>query len=249
MLKINTLLAIFIMAILMTGCKLGKDSNTPKNTLFIGVDISGSFNKTESFRNGLKFLSYYIYGHIQGLGGLSRPKDMYVGGIGGNIKDDPQAFYPIHAFQGLQPAEIEVKLEKYFSSQKDNLTDFNVYFEKIALLVKQKNLTLAPINIVLVSDGVPEVVKKGGVKHLAYANIKLDPIEYLARNISLRLIYTSPKVGNDWVKQVPSKRIKIWTVESTVMFGWQDELKKGEDKLWKWIADNIDRRINRGFLK
>ena len=56
-------------------------------------------------------------------------------------------------------------------------------------------------------------------------------------------------MGNEWVKYVPRTRVKIWPVESKVMFGWEQQLKKGKGKLWKWMADNIDRRIHRTKVK
>ena len=129
--------------------------------MFIGVDVSGSFGATKGFKNGIKFLSYYIYGHMNGFERLNLPKDLYVGGIGGNQKNDPQEFFPIHDFQSLKPWQIEKKLLKEFASQNDNLTDFNIFFERIATLVKSKNLVLAPINIILVTDGQNDVQLNG----------------------------------------------------------------------------------------
>lgn len=237
---------ILFLTLALVSCDLLKSSEGhKKSTMFIGVDVSGSFVKTREFKDSIAFLSHYIYAHMNSIGDLYRPKDLYVGGIGGNQKDDPLAFYPIHDFEGKSPADIEEKLLKEFTKQPDNLTDFNTYFQRVSTLVKQKNLVLAPINILIITDGVPEVIKgkTGKVRQQAYSKIDLSPIEYLARNVSLRILYASPKVGNEWLKWVPTSRVKIWPVEAEVMFGWKNQLAMGQEKLWKWISDNIDRRV------
>lgn len=230
-------------------CDMSK-ATSKKNTFFIGVDVSGSFTKTKSFSDGMKFLSYFIYGHLKGASNLAVPKDLYVGGIGGIEKNDPQAFFPIHDFKDLQPSQIEKKLVDEFSKQHDRLTDFNIFFERVALTVKQKNLVLAPINIILVTDGVPEVIKGNtdDIKKQAYSKLNMAPIEYLSRNVNLRILYASPKVGYDWIKFIPRKRVKIMAVEAEVMYGWEAQLKKSEEALWTWIQDNVDRRIYMGVF-
>ena len=244
---IPAILIIFI----FQGCNLNLNTVARKTTIFIGIDVSGSFTKTAAFTDSLKFLSYYISGHLTGSGDLSTPKDLYVGGIGGNQKEDPQAFFPIHDFQDQAPSQIEQKLTREFSKQNDSLTDFNTFFERVALMVKQKNLVLAPITIILISDGVPEVLrgKTSKTMYQAYSNIILTPLEYLSKDVSIRLLYTSPKVGNEWVNYVPKQRVKIWTVETKVMYGWQKQLERGKDKLWIWIKDNIDRKIYKSGMK
>ncbi len=243
------ILVLILIPFVFSACKMEtKKRKTLKSTLFIGIDVSGSFTRTKSFSNGLSFLSYYLYGHLNGLHGLSKPTDLYVGGIGGDQKEDPQAFFPIHDFMGLSPDKIKEKLLKEFGKQKDNLTDFNTYFHRIKSIVKQKNLVLSPISIIMLTDGVPEIPKgKGRNKKVikqAYSKIDLSPLEYLTRNISIRITYANPKVGNNWRNYVPTRRIKIWTVEPRVMYGWTDQLKRnGEEGLWKWIQDNVDLSI------
>ncbi|MBT7608681.1 MAG: hypothetical protein HN576_02925 [Bacteriovoracaceae bacterium] len=236
-----------LICLLLTSCNFtAKSKKTQKNTLFVGIDVSGSFAQSKSFEKGLEFLSYYIYGHLQGLGDLTRPTDLYVGGIGGNEREDPQAFFPIHDFDGLSPDKIKTKLVKEFSSQRDNLTDFNTFFLRIKTMVKQKNLVLSPISIVMLTDGVPEIAKgktKKAIKQ-AYSKINLSHLEYLARNVSIRILYASPKVGNNWRNYVPTSRIKVWTIEPETMNGWKDQLaRNGKTGLWKWTRDNVDLRI------
>lgn len=241
----KNIISLFII-LFFVSCTLEKgESKTQKSTVFIGIDVSGSFTKTKRFKDGMKFLGNYIEAHLKGSGGLSTPVDLYVGGIGGNIKEDPQDFFPIHDFKGLNSSEIEQKLNKEFSQQKDNLTDFNTFFRRIKSLAKQKNLLLAPIDVILITDGVPEIAgkTKQAIKQ-GYKKIDLGPLEYLTRNISIRILYASPRVGNNWRNYVPTRRIKIWTVEPRVMYGWnQQKERNGQEGLYAWIKDNIDLRI------
>ena len=242
---------IYIIVFLILGsCKdlnFKSDSSATRTTVFIGIDVSGSFTRTSTFKDGVKFLSYYINAHLKGLGGLFKPTDLYVGGIGGNEKEEPQAFYPIHDFDGRSIRQIEKKLKKEFAHQKDNLTDFNEFFRRVKSIVKQKNLVLSPITIILLTDGVAEIAagKKSKVAiRQAYSKIDVTPLEYLSRNVSIRLLYAKPSIGYHWRSYVPTKRIKIWSVEREVMKGWKDQLRiKGKKGLYKWIKDNVDLRI------
>ena len=243
----KNLTLICIISLAIFGCKFEKKgSKTQRSTIFIGIDVSGSFTRTKSFKDGIGFLAHYLHGHLNGFGGLSKPTDLYVGGIGGDQKEEPQAFFPIHDFLGKSPAEIKEKLVQEFGRQKDNLTDFNTYFARIKSIVKQKNLVLSPISIIMLTDGVPEIAKGKSKKAIkqAYSKIDLSPLEFLTRNISIRILYATPKVGNNWRNYVPTNRIKVWTVEPQVMYGWKEQKSRnGEKGLWKWTKDNVDLNI------
>ncbi len=240
-------LTIFSLFIVTAACKFEDSASkkTPRSTMFIGVDVSGSFTRTKSFKDGMTFLGHYIKAHLDGEGILSKPQDLYVAGIGGNVKEDPQSFFPIHDFKGLSPEGIEKKLLKEFAGQADRLTDFNTFFNRIKTVVKQKNLVFAPLDIVLITDGVPEIAGKGAnALKQAYSSIDLSPIEYLTRNITLRILYAGPRVGHNWRQHVPTKKVKIWTVGPEIMFGWRDQLQRAGNKgLEEWIFDNIDLRV------
>ncbi len=237
---------ILSLVLLIGACNFEKeDPKTQRSTIFIGIDVSGSFTKTKKFKDGMKFLGQYIHAHLENKGGLTTPVDLYVGGIGGSEKEDPQDFFPVHDFRNLKPDQIEKKLLKEFANQKDNLTDFNTFFERIRSLVKQKNLVLAPIDVIMITDGVPEIAGKSkkAIK-LAYGKIDLKPLEYLTRNINIRILYANPRVGNNWRTYVPTRRIKVWTVEPRVMFGWSNQImRQGPEGLYTWIRDNVDLRI------
>lgn len=243
------LLGSLFLATAFHGCTLEAGQRKPKITLFIGVDASGSFHKGGYYEDALKFIAHYIYGHLHELGGLAKPRELFVGSIGGTAVGDPKTFHPIHDFDGKSVSEIEEDLKGWFPPT-DTITDFNAFFEKAARLAKERNLILTPITLLIVSDGVPDMPMenaKPGSKPL-YEKINLDPLEYLARNVTVRLMYPSPKVAENWRKFVPRNRVRLWTVEADVMTGWQHQVQAEvelprQDRLWKWVQDTVDFRV------
>lgn len=221
----------------------------PKSTLFIGVDASGSFRSSGYYENALSFLAHYIYGHLNELGGLDKPQAMFVASVGGKNMQEPKSFHPIHEFEGKDVLEIEAQLKQWFPPT-DVVTDFNPFFHEVARITKERNLVLAPVNVVIITDGVPDSSVSGikaGAQEL-YEKIDLKPLEYLSRNVTLRLAYVSPKVGEHWRAHVPRHRVRLWTVDAEVMKGWRSHLQPGADlqaqvKFWRWLRDNVDFRI------
>jgi hypothetical protein len=218
-----------------------------RETLFVGIDTSGSFR--QQYDDAMTFLAYYIYGHLKGLGGLSEPRDLFVAAIGGREPSEPKAFRPIHDFAGKDIAEIEADLRKSFVPT-DGLTDFNPFFAQVARIAKERNLVLSTITAMVVSDGVPDIAVRNGKKDpmALYRQIDLAPLEYLSRNITVRLAYASPKVGENWRKYVPRHRVRLWTTEVEVMNGWSRQLTPDappaeQARLWKWVRDNVDFRV------
>ena len=220
----------------------------PRQTLFIGLDTSGSF-RNAGYHDAVTFLAYYIYGHLHELGGLARVRDLFVAAIGGKDSNEPKAFHPIHDFAGKATGQIEADLRAWFPPS-DTLTDFNAFFRQVSRIAKERNLVLTPITVMVVSDGVPDVpipnVKTGSPA--MYKQIDLSALEYLSKNVTLRLIYASPKVGDNWRKFVPRQRVRLWTVEAEVMKGWHEQIKLGiepaaQEGFWKWVRENVDYRV------
>lgn len=221
-----------------------------RQTLFIGLDTSGSF-KGGGYDDAMLFLAYYIYGHLNGLGGLSVPRDLFVATIGGKNNDEPKAFHPIHDFAGKSIARLEADLRQWYPAASDTLTDFNAFFRQVARIAKERNLQLTPIGITMVTDGVPDIasIKSGSAE--AYRRIDLTPLEYLSRSVTVRLAYTSPPVGERWRTLVPRQRVRLWTVDYEVMRGWRAQMRAQTDPadqqgLWKWVRENVDFRVRRG---
>jgi len=223
----------------------GPDVRPPRGALFVGVDTSGSFRR--DYDNALAFLAYYIYGHLHGLGELTRPRELFVAPIGGKESNEPKAFRPIHDFSGKSIEQIEADLRRWYPPS-DTLTDFNAFFVQVARIAKERGLTLSPITIMIVSDGIPDVpgAKPGSMP--LYERIDLSPLEFLSKNLTLRLTYASPRVGENWRKHVRRQRVRLWTAEVEVMKSWQAQLMPGNDpagqaRLWKWVRENVDFRV------
>jgi hypothetical protein len=227
-----------------------EDNKPPRSTLFVGVDTSGSFRP--AYDDALTFVAHYLYGHMHEFGGLSKPRDLFVTAIGGKDNNEPKSFHPIHDFNNKDVKQIETDLRKWFPPT-DTLTDFNVFFQQIARTVKERNLVLAPITVMVVSDGIPDVpdgtIKSGSPA--SYQRIDLSPLDYLSKNVTVRLVYASPKVGDNWRKLVKRDRVRLWAVEYDVMKGWRAQMKPdtdlaNQDRFWKWVRDNVDYRARRG---
>jgi hypothetical protein len=69
----------------------------------------------------------------------------------------------------------------------------------------------------------------------------------LARNITIRLLYTDAVVGKNWQTKVKRKRVKVWTQDATVMTSWNnpnilipDTTFEHQERFFKWIKDNVD---------
>ena len=242
---LNKVILVVIITSFFIGCDFGEDSSKPRLSMFIGVDISGSFVKTKYFDDSIEFLAYYIYSHLNGLGGLEKPNVLYVSSIGGAKENEPKTFYPIQTFQNKSVKEISDQLHEIFPKNVLNpFTDYNAFFKQVALTVKNKNLVLRPISVVMVSDGVPDVIKEGKAN---YKSIEVKPLESLARNTSIRLLYTSAVVGSNWQTKVKRKRVKVWTQDADVMVSWKDEKIlqpdiefEQQERFFSWIKDNVD---------
>jgi hypothetical protein len=245
--KIQTTLLVLFLSTILSGClPFGEKDAKPRLVLFFGVDVSGSFLNSRYFEDGIDFMAHYLHSHLMGYGGLEKPSALFVGSIGGSKPGEPKTFFPIQEFEGLDVVQTRQKLMGLFPKAKANpFTDYNAFFEQIANTVKEKNMVLKPLSIVMLSDGQPDVPGKKGEK--GYRAIRLEPLETLSRNITLRLLYTDPVVAKGWKSMVPRKRVKIWTQDATVMAGWKNStlLTPGaelatQDKFFAWTRDNVD---------
>lgn len=244
------LVGMAVCLLVLAGCLIQPGDRKPRTTLFIGIDASGSFKHSGYYDNALRFLARYIYGHLNELGGQRKPHDLFVGSVGGRTPNEPKSFHPIHDFEGKSIQEIETDLREWFTPN-DTLTDFNSFFEEVARITKDRNLILAPITMMVVSDGVPDFAKSttGNTAEAGlYNRINLKPLEYLSRNITLRLTYVSPTVGKQWRTKVPRQRVRLWTVDAEVMKRWPDYVEEGveeeqQDRFWSWLEDNVDFKV------
>lgn len=246
--------AFIAACLLLAACAPSDTARQARMTLFVGIDVSGSFQQTGRYDEALRFAAHYIYGHLNGLGGLEQPAVLFVGSIGGEEPGETKSFHPIHDFQGKSVQEIEADLRAWFVPG-DVFTDFNPFFERVATFVKRQNLTLKPITIVVVSDGLPDVTARPATEAQddRYRRIDLGPLEFLSRNVTVRLLYPSPTIAVRWEQEVPRRRVRIWTVDEQVMAGWPAQVTPGtaadrQDRLWTWIKENVDFRVRRRLI-
>lgn len=247
------------------GCTpAGEEFREPRYVMMVGVDVSGSFRGTGHYEDALEFLSYYLYGHLNGLGDLQEPTSLFVGPVGGDQPGQVQAFHPIHDFRGKSVEEIQADLKEWYPPEgEDRLTDFGAFFQRISELAKRQGLILSPMNIVVLSDGKPDVASgpAGRTASLTgagsaaaapaeslYAAVDVSPLEYLSRSITVRLLYPEPTVAAGWERGVTRQRVRLWTTDATVMAGWREQLQEGvppakQTALWTWMADNVDFRV------
>lgn len=242
-----------IIVAILGACTPVEDSpRRARSTLVLGIDVSGSFEATGNYNDAIEFASHYLYGHLNGLGELAVPSAVFVGSVGGENPGETKSFQPIHAFQRKSPEEIATVLREQFPS-RDGFTDFNAFFDRVATLVKRQGLILAPLNIVLLSDGIQDLTASSDTES-RFATIDLGPLEYLSRSVTVRLLYATPTVSVAWEREIDRRRVRMWTVDHEVMGGWHEQLESDingggtEDNLWKWMQDNIDFRVRTRVL-
>ena len=223
-----------------------------RSTLVIGIDVSGSFQSKGRYESAIDFTANYLYGHLHGLGGLKQPTAVFVGSFGGEKPGETKSFQPIHTFQNMSVPQIAAFLRKEYPSN-DGLTDFNPFFERVGTLVKRQNLVLSPLNIVMLTDGLPDTPSEKNDSLSKYKKINVSGLEYLSKNTTIRILYPRPTVAVHWEKRVPRRRVRMWTVDDEVMGTWRKHYRAGEapedqTELWKWISDNVDFRVRSGGI-
>lgn len=247
-LKFKRCFFVFLLAwVFIAGCGSSEQpQRRPRLCMIVGVDISGSFLGGRYYKDSMNFLGHYLDSHLRGLGGLEIPETLFVGSIGGSKVDEAKSFYPKQTFDGKGPHAIKQELFKIFPQSKTNpITDFNAFFKQAESIIRDRNLTLRPITLILLTDGKPALGKGG--KEAAFRKIDFSGLEKLSRNITVRVLYTDAVTGKMWRETIPRKRIKIWTQDAVVMEQWKKEniLIPGkdfesQDKLFEWIKDNVD---------
>jgi hypothetical protein len=226
------------------------DERVARNTLVVGIDVSGSFQRDGRYDSAIDFTANYLYAHLHGLGGLKPPTALFVGSIGGEKPFETKSFQPIHTFQNMSVGEIAAYLRREYPA-RDGLTEFNPFFERVATLVKRQGLVLSPISIVLLTDGLPDTPAARGDSLGPYKKIDLSKLEYLSKSVTLRVLYPSPTIAVRWERQIPRRRVRMWTVDNEVMQTWRRQYRPGarpqeQTALWKWIEDNVDFRVRGG---
>ena len=244
--------ALTLGAVVACSPPAAESGRVARSTLVIGIDVSGSFKGKGRYDSAIDFTANYLYAHIHGLGGLKQPTAVFVGSFGGEKPGETKSFQPIHTFQNMSVAEIAAFLRKEYPSN-DGLTDFNPFFERVGTLVKRQNLVLSPLNIVMLTDGLPDTPSEKNDSLSKYKKINVSGLEYLSKNTTIRVLYPRPTVAVHWEKKVPRRRVRMWTVDDEVMATWRSHYHAGgkpenQAELWKWISDNVDFRVRSGGI-
>jgi hypothetical protein len=240
--------ALALVSAVTVSCVPTDGPRQARSTLVIGIDVSGSFQAAGNYEDAIDFAAHYLYGHLNGMGTLRVPSAVFVGSVGGARVGEPKSFQPIHAFQDKSVDEITAQLREFFPPE-DAFTDFNAFFGRVATLVKRQGLILAPLDVVILSDGIPDRTGRWvGDTTDAYAQIDVAPLEYLSRSVTVRLLYGSPTASVAWERDIDRQRVRMWTVDDQVMSGWREQADPGADPeaqldLWDWISDNVDFRV------
>src|SRR2546423_15491122 len=120
------LLALSLMAV---GCAPKKGAPPPRSTLVVGLDVSGSFRNSGRFDDAMRYAALYIYGHVNGLGGLKGTTYVFGGSLGGAVVRPPNTVHPILGLSGKPPAGIDRGLRRSVPDV-GALTDFNGVFPR-----------------------------------------------------------------------------------------------------------------------
>jgi hypothetical protein len=232
-------------------CAPSQSEAPSKNVLVLGIDVSGSFAR--HYSDAIDFAALYLYGHLNGLGGLPQPSALFVGSVGGDDPGEVKAFHPIHDFEGKDVAQIAADLREWFP-RRDKFTDFNAFFARVGTLIRRQNLVLAPLNILLLSDGIPDDAAPAAADSVgAVGRLDVSSLEFLSRNVTVRLVYPSPTIAVQWEREMPRNRVRLCTLDAEVTEGWRAQLEPGappeaQERLWRWIADNVNFRVRSRIL-
>jgi hypothetical protein len=242
-------LAVGVLAATLVACATPADAPPSPSTLVVGIDVSGSFRSSGQFEDAIDYAAYYIFGRLNGLGGLQPATAVFVGSLGGSEIGQAKTFHPIQDLTGKSPDEIAADLRAWFS-ESDPITDFNAFFERVAVHVKRNNLVLAPLNVVMFSDGIPDFPGDRVRGDSLYSRVNLEPLDYLSRSVTVRLLYATPTVAQSWEENVPRKRVRLWTQDEQVMQGWRRHFVPGsapdrQAALWEWTREIVDFRVRR----
>lgn len=217
----------------------------PRLSLFVGVDVSGSFQASPYYADAMDFLARYLHAHLNGLGDLERPGALFVAPIGGAVANEPQTFYPIEMFRDKAVPDLADRLRTLFPATRGSgFTDYNAFLRRVAAMVKARRLALKPIAVVMVSDGRLDL--PGSPAPHDYRTIDFGPLERLSRNVTVRLLYTTPVVAAEWETKVRRHRVRLWTQDAAVMTSWKDPAVLAaapddrQEKLYAWIRSNVD---------
>ena len=241
------------LALALVTCKPSANSPPPKSTLVVGIDVSGSFRETPYFNDAIDFAALYIYAHLHGVDGIQQTTNIFVGSLGGERPGQPKTFHPIQDLTEKSPPEIAASLRAWFP-ETDPITDYNGFFQRLSVHIRRSNLVLAPLNVVMFTDGQPDFPGAGRLStEQKFGRVDMSPLEYLSRSVTVRVLYVRPVVAQNWERLVKRQRVRVWTQDADIMKGWRRHELAGvpleqEDSLLSWMKEIVDFRVRRGKI-
>jgi len=242
-----------LLALGLLACKPPADTPPPRSTLVVGLDISGSFRKSGQFDPAMRYASLYIYAHVNALGGLKQATDVFVGFFGWRARRTTQNV-PSHSGSERQVAGGNRGRPASLVPRRGS----DHRFQRLLPADRRPHQAAKPgPGSVEHRDVFRRCPRFPGAGRLPapqlYAKIDVSPIEYLSRNVTIRLLYAQPTVAQNWEKLVPRNRVKIWTQDEQVMAGWRRHEVAGvpldrQDSLWSWTQQIVDFRVRRGKI-
>jgi len=250
--RARMMVPVALVAALVT-CKPSANAPPPKATLVVGIDVSGSFRQTPYFNDAIDFAALYIYAHLHGVDNTQQMTNIFVGSLGGERPGQPKTFHPIQDLTEKAPQEIAASLRAWFP-ETDPITDYNGFFQRLSVHIRRSNLVLAPLNVVMFTDGQPDFPGAGRLSTEAkFARIDMSPLEYLSRSVTVRVLYVRPVVAQNWERLVKRQRVRVWTQDADIMKGWRRHELAGvpleqQDSLLSWMKEIVDFRVRRGKI-
>jgi hypothetical protein len=241
-----------LVAALVT-CKPAANAPPARSTLVVGIDVSGSFRQTPYYNDAIDFAALYIYAHLHGVNDIQQTTSIFVGSLGGERPGQPKTFHPIQDLTEKTPQEIAASLRAWFP-ETDPITDYNGFFQRLSVHIRRQNLVLAPLNVVMFTDGQPDFPGAGRLTtEQKFGRVDMSPLEYLSRSVTVRVLYVRPTVAQSWERLVKRQRVRIWTQDADIMKGWRRHELAGvplaqQDSLLSWMKEIVDFRVRRGIL-
>jgi hypothetical protein len=242
-----------LLAAALVTCKPQKNAQPARSTLVVGLDVSGSFRSTPYFNDAIDFAALYIYAHLHGVDDIQQSTSIFVGSLGGERPGQPKTFHPIQDLTEKTPQEIAASLRAWFP-ETDPITDYNGFFQRLSVHIRRQNLVLAPLNVVMFTDGQPDFPGAGRLTtEQKFGRVDMSPLEYLSRSVTVRVLYVRPVVAQNWERLIKRQRVRVWTQDADIMQGWRRHELQGvplaqQDSLLSWMKQIVDFRVRRGIL-
>jgi len=193
--------AALVLALGVIACSPSEKATTPRSTLVIGLDISGSFRRNPSFNGAIEFAALYIYGHLNGVGGLQPNTAIFVGELGGERPGQAKVFHPIQISRAKRPRRLRRTCARGSPRRPDHRLQRVLPARRLAREAQQPGPIAAQRRALL---GRRADFPGAGRISLddRYKRVDMSALEFLSRNVTVRLLYADPPIAQLWERRV-----------------------------------------------